>query len=391
MSREFNVQDQGAGDVATVPDSTQAFEKAGQLAYAAGGGEVVAPAVPNGYALRRLLSGAYAQKGGGIRLRPRVSLRGDGTKLLLRDNCDFITIASPRNQSAAVLTITADVHYGDRTVAVDVTRPVGTRVFLRCGMSGFETAEPRHFGFAAIVAIPDATHVTLDRPILADLTVATTGASNRALVVLDEVVEGIKIEGFDLINDMQGGANAESGVSLTMGRHIEVDRLSGINPGAGLLSGQFCDEISASHIDCRGSARQNGQLSKGRVVGFAESTNAEIDGVSGENFEGAFMFNEFFCENVQFRNVKIANTFIGRDNAHTALLFNQASAMSIDGLELTGDASYLCGDGGVGATWGLPATCQFRNVSARVKGAFIWPSTAKVDGYLRVSTSDRWN
>ncbi len=314
---------------------------------AAGGGTVRVMREDGPWSIGRRVVGQ--QKEGGILIEdPNVTLYSDGAVLNLTSNCDFIRI---RSTFGAQVTITADTLISDTTLEVtsSATFTVGQRVFLRLGQAAYDAAEPDFWLHAKVSAVPDGTHITLDRPVGYALSVAATPTvSQRSAAPVTKMAENIRIAGtWNLVNPMTGGANAESGISIQHGRNITIDSVSGTDPGAGVVIAQFVDNLTIGTVICPQSSKQNGQASKGRVLGIAECRGVSIGIIEADAFQGPALAIEARCEGVSIKQLILRNTHTGRDNAGSALISGLGNSRpQIDSLHMTGNGSYVYDTGG---------------------------------------------
>ena len=327
-----------------VTDDTQAINQAIQDCFNAGGGVVYFPNAT--YVIKRRIAGDHSQ--GGILLKSGVSLLGDNATLLLRDNCAFIKSEFPTTTTEA--TITADVTYGATTVTVDTTTGfnVDDEVHLRIGDNAWDVNETRYTLFAKIKSIPSETSIELDRPILEDMTVANTDVKNRKITKLNNVIRNTFIHGFKLINDINNGGVAESGIDLRYTQNMSVSNIEGEHVGAGLLIVAYSTELHAKNLRVTKCIKQNGHTAKGRVVNIWNSANCLFENVRGEDFETAFLMAESYNRNIKFRNVHIVNNNISRVNSKTDMFaVLQGSEVHFEDITIQGNGGFpLVGQGG---------------------------------------------
>jgi hypothetical protein len=336
----FNVHDFGAlGDGVT--NDTLAINLAIEAAYLNGGGTVVFE--PKSYVIKRRVSTSQA---GSILVKNGVSLQGNNTTLLLRDNCGFVSISSVLG---ATTTITNDVVLGSTTLNVSDSSifSIGNNVSIRCGNNAWDANETSYYLQAKVIGINSKIVIVIDRPINTAMAISATAIKNRSVTVINELLENISISGFNLINDLSAGTNAESGIDLGHARNIQINNITAENPGAGVILCRYSDTVSINNINCKKSVAQNGQGSKGRVFNLWNSVNVHVDSVVAENFEGNFAFIESYNKSTRFTNIHITNNSFIRKNSTLALFFvGQSSETNIDNLTIDGNFCMLSDAGG---------------------------------------------
>jgi hypothetical protein len=290
-----------------------------------------------------------------IKARPKVSLRGSGSRLTLITGNASLVGTTDDPWSDTIAHITEDVTEGDKVFAVDDTAGfvVGRKVLFRGADSPLDMVESLTNIIASVVAIGAGT-IELDRPAPRSFVAAdVVGEDNGQIIQLDDPVDDITIDGFDLVGDVDGGANAEFGIYLKFGERLKVRDVSGINVGAGLVGLHTCTAtISNTRLD--GCVAQDGQASKGRMftvlscsIGDGDAVPVVIDGVEASGFEKYILFAEF-GSTVLARNIHSTNNFVGRDNEHTAIFFaGENTIVDVDTLVLDGNASFLWDNGDV--------------------------------------------
>lgn len=340
----INVQDHGAKGDGTTLDET-AINAAINAVSAAGGGTVRIPATAAGYAITR--SSAGDQASGCIVAKPNVKIIGNNTKLILKGNTTFFKCSST---TGTAITVTADTDLDDTTleIASSATLTVGMDVLVRLGQAAYDAAEPDWWLFAKVSAIPDATHVTLDRPVCKVMSVAATPTvGQRAVVPITLFMENVEIDGFNLVNDMTGGANAEEGIYAQVGRHFKFDNITGENTGAGIITLQYVDHVEVPSVTVRSCAKQGGQASKGRGIAAAESRNVRFGNVYLKDCEGSFVLFEGRSESVTVDNLRIENGYVGRNNAAVELITHLGNCrIEYGDIWASGAASYFYDTGG---------------------------------------------
>jgi hypothetical protein len=319
------------------------------IAYAQslGGGTVSVLAKDGPWSITRSIS--TDQKKGGIHVTgPNVTLFSDGAQLTLAGNCDFVRASSALG---AQVTITADTLPADTqlTVVDSSSFAVGADVFVRLGQAVYDAGEPDFWLFAKVAVVNDATHITLDRPVGYAMSVAATPtASQRSVAPFISLVENFRMAGtWDFYNPKVGQANAEGGVRLDHVKGFSFDVLRGTDPGAGVLNCHFVDGITGQAVKSPQSLRQNGQLSKGRVLSVSEVRGMNIGVVEAENFEGTPIVAESRVEAARIGVITLRNNNPARSTSTEPLISTLGRAhLDVGGLQVTGKGSLMRADGG---------------------------------------------
>jgi hypothetical protein len=291
---------------------------------------------------------------GGIYIdKSNVTLEFDDTTLNLTANSDFIKIRGAGNTPVV---ITADVAATDTTFTVgdSSTFTVGQDVFCRLGASAYDVNEPAYWIYAKVTAVPDATHVTIDRPAGQTLTVAgVTNTTLKSLTVLTTFPQNVHIAGTVILNNpMTGGANAEAGIYAQIAKNVQVDRVIATNPGAGAVLFQYVDQGLIGTIKCLASAAQGGQASKGRVINLAECRSVNVGVIEAENFESIPIWTEARTEGCSIGKVNLNNTHATRSTSATALIATIGQAtLRIETVIVMGKPSYFHDVGGTAGNY----------------------------------------
>jgi hypothetical protein len=331
----YNVKAYGAkGDGTT--DDTAAINLAVTAAYNAGGGTVVFS--PGAYVLKRRIVGQ--QQIGGIWLLSGVNFEGNGAKLLLRDNTEFF-MGTGLGSSPISSVVTTDITASTTqvTVANGTLFAAGNTVFYRLGQDSGDSAESTYFGFAKIASI-SGNILTFDRTINPNLTVsAVSNSANRSIYLISNPLENIHIDNFFFYNDIPNGGNAESGVSVTYAQGVTISNIRAKDPGAGVVTTQYADNINIENINVDSSIAQNGQASKGRAFDFAESTNVHVENVAAANLQGVFDFNEFYSRNITIHNLDLVNT-LPESSSSNIFAVNQDSSVDVENMKISGNGNF---------------------------------------------------
>jgi hypothetical protein len=330
---------------ATVNTATGAAAIA--AAAAAGGGRVFVPRDPQGRRFKMTRTDVADQKKGCFHLLPGVQLDSDGASIELSGNCAFITARSTFGAST-VITADTTATTTSLTVTSSAGFAIGDTVFIRIGQASYDAAEPDHWLYALVTDIPDGTHITLDQPVGYALTVASVADTNqRNISKVAGLLDNLRIGDFDFYAPAYPAANAEAGVQVQWARNLKIGRLSGYNVGAGIIVGQFIDDIVIEDLAVHQSEASNGQTSKGRGINIGECRNIRIGNALLEKCERTFVLAENRTENFRIENLYVKNTWPGRSTTSMAVLFTlQKAAISIGTFRIDGNPSYIHDQGG---------------------------------------------
>jgi hypothetical protein len=289
-------------------------------AVALGGRVLVQPGFPGGRSTLTRKTAGVGFRAGGIELLPGVSIDGQGTQLLLADNCTFIWGSGTLSTSPAALT--GSVASGDVTLNVDstATLTVGGWVWITMGLSPYDATSVDYWLLAKVLSKTSLT-VTIDRPVSYNYTYNATDAYRHVTAAVPLV--GSTVANFDLVNPKTGSANAESGVSFYVASNCHVENITGTDCGAGVVTTGRCESISARNIRALSATTQPaGNFAKGRVISISTTRGVSIENLYGENFENSYISAENRCTGISIRDVTVANTFPTRDNTTANPFFN---------------------------------------------------------------------
>jgi hypothetical protein len=251
----INVLDHGVvGDGVT--DDTDAINALGSSVSAGGGGTLHFPR--GTYVITR---GTPNVQAAGIIIYSNVEYHFDNATLVLKNNC---TILSASSVLGTGVVITADTTAATDTFTVTSSAgfTVGQPVFIKLGQAAYDAGEPDHWLWANVLAIPDSTHVQIDRPCGYTMTVASvSNTTHKTIFPFTRICENWAIIGsVDLVNPMTGSANAENGLRVVLTRNGHVEKISGA-PG---MPTTGCVPTRPGSSDCsskrRGVALRLGSL-----------------------------------------------------------------------------------------------------------------------------------
>lgn len=320
------------------------------IAYVAGhgGGRVFVGRADGPWLIGRNVS-TDLNMGGILINSSNITLESDGAVLNLTNTNDFIMI---RGEVGTAITITADTLITDTVISVADSSgfTVGMKVFLRLGQAAYDAAEPDFWLWAKITAVPDATHVTLDKPVGYALSVAATPTVNqRCIAPITVLTENTAILGtWNLVNPMTGSANAEHGITHYMTRNSRIGNIIATNPGVAAVGGHIFEGLTVDSIRVTQTLAQGGHTAKGRAVSYSEGRNIHIRTLDVEDFQRAAIVAEARTENFTIDNVILRNINTTRASGSAVglvtLLGNAKAA--IGDLHVTGFGSFVYDDVG---------------------------------------------
>lgn len=337
----YDVRDFGTYDsAATATVNTATAKQAIVEAYNAGGGTVVVPRAPAAAYYQMGRSEAAVQTKGCFHLLPGVSLVSNGARIQLNSangapvNCAFVTASSVLSTTAAT-TVTADttVATTNLTVTSSANFAAGNDVYVRLGQAAYDAAEPEYWFFATVSAIPDATHITLDRPCGYAMSVAaTTDVLQRKITRIDQWYENAFIGDFEfLATTSNPSAIAEFGVSLLYSRNVKIGRITATNPGASIVGGQWTENVDIDVLSVKNSDAMS-STAHGRGFWVAECRNWHIGTAALKDCQDWFVVAESGAKNITIDDLIIDNAYNGvRTNAGiiTTLYKSQVSIGSL--------------------------------------------------------------
>lgn len=248
---------------------------------------------------------AGSQKG--VLLRPNIRIVGIGNTLTMTDNCAFFSTDFGLDSLGAEINAPLDSSMTNIQVVSSAGFAVGDTVYGRFGTAAYDAFEPAVFGWFIVTAVPNSTHITLNRPCGANM--AYAGSSlNRRLIRVHNLVTNASIEGFNLVSPQSGGAIAEAGIYLQGGWNIKLKDIKATNPGAGLLVAQFCENTLLQNFHMKQNVNA-GNASFGRGISIQESPGTVIRDGTLEGYESAAFICEADNPGLLIENVRINNTY----------------------------------------------------------------------------------
>jgi len=213
---------------------------------------------------------AGSQKG--VRLRSNIIIEGAGQRLTLINNCSWFSSDFGTDSLGFEIIGNLDRNMTNIRVVSSAGAHVGDTVYGRFGTAPYDAGEPFVFGWFIIAAVPDAAHITLNKPCGANMAVSGTVSKNRRLILVHNLVYNATIKNLELYSNH---TYAEAGISIQGGFNITVDAIHATNPGAGLAGFQFCEGcvLKNSVLD---SCANQGNANWGRGVTINECVNCQI-------------------------------------------------------------------------------------------------------------------
>lgn len=341
----INVLNFGAvGDGVT--DDQPVIQACINAAAAPGGTSAVyVPPTENGYYLDTLaISGNNL--GGLLNVPAGVKLLGNWTKLRFGNKATPFIVARTPELVANTATIVSDLVATDTNINVDDSSlfTIGDVVLVKLAQSTFDVAEPKWWLYAKVSAVPDGSHVTIDRPVCYPLSVAATPtASQRAVTRLDNFVQDFQIGPFDLIAT-PGLGNCQGGVVVACARGGIVD-VTGEETYPGMFGTQYAEHIEVGMISARRISKR-GVGYQGRGIALAESRSITFHNAYFKDCEGPFVWLEEGCRSIKFGTLHVENGYPGRV-AGTAILDHYGNVEArYDSIFLTGNYVNLYDTGG---------------------------------------------
>ncbi|MDP3906642.1 hypothetical protein [Novosphingobium sp.] len=182
-------------------------------------------------------------------------------------------VYSPQYASPIIdIPLIADVVPGDTSVRVSASDAaqlqVGDLVLWQLGELPYDTPETLVWDYARVTSVA-GEWVGLDKPIPEALILANVTGPNKRLRKLARLENCV-------IRDVtfNGPTVAESGVSISFGKRITIERVGGRNIGAGVVIGRYCDGFTA--IDCWQDGTDLIQPSYGPAFNFSESRDVTL-------------------------------------------------------------------------------------------------------------------
>ena len=179
---------------------------------------------------------AGSQKG--VRLRSNIIIEGVGQRLTLINNCSWFSTDFGIDSLGFEIIGNLERSMTNIQVVSSAGARVGDTVYGRFGTAPYDAGEPLVFGWFIVTAVPDAAHITINKPCGAAMQVAGTASKNRRLIRVRHAVSNAVVKNLEFYSN---GRFAEAGVYIQGGFNITVENIRATNPGTGLANFQFCE------------------------------------------------------------------------------------------------------------------------------------------------------
>lgn len=288
----------------------------------------------------------------GLPLAKGVSIDGNGANIYLSGNCDFFFLGRRRDWDDATnlsfYGVTPGVDYAQIVSDVASTSSsftvangdeaafsAGDAVYVRLGQASYDSAEPDYFYYAKVVGTSPGL-VQLDRPSGYAMSVAaTSNPRQRRIIKVTDIPENQRIENLRLIGASSGAGNAEFGIHFRYAKNIDMRNISGSDVGAGLIGGQFGENISIDNVSIE-QCSDRSQASKGRMFSFAECKGVTVNNYRAEKFDNVLAFIEGASEKIRFTNGVVVNNAPAHTSSEAIFYLAGGKDLLVDGLKLEG-------------------------------------------------------
>ena len=164
--------------------------------------------------------------------------------------------------------VTAGSREGQLQAGLGAQLTVGDWVMWQLGEFPYDPAETPNWDFARVEAVTGDL-VRLDKPVPLTFSPASVAGANKRLrklrILRDHVIRDLTLSGTDV----------EDGISLYAAQRVTIERVGGVNVGAGTVVAQYCDGLTIN--DCWQDGWWTGQTSFGAAFAFAETRNCLLN------------------------------------------------------------------------------------------------------------------
>jgi hypothetical protein len=261
----------------------------------------------------KIISISLSPTGSGYTSAPTISISGGG--------------GSGATATAAFYPIAASVSAGANTLdlAYVTGLSVGDPIFCRIGQNAYDGNEPRLTCLATVTAISGNT-ITLDRAFTEAISISGASLNNSCVFKITNMWWNGYVRNLTFRN--ASGNQAEEGINLVGCKNIRISGITNYDHvGAGLVAGQFSENIFGNSLTCYSNPNPSAQGSFGRLFGFSNCTNVQMSDFYGANLAGsALFFIESYCRNIQFTNFQIDDLLPKSGNPGFAFVVQEAEA-----------------------------------------------------------------
>jgi hypothetical protein len=218
-------------------------------------------------------SGGSGGESYAILLQPNVNIDFNFSTIQCDDSCCFFHNVLNVLYSSSIV---SDTRQGDYTVIVEDASGfnIGDDIYVIYGENPTDTHEPGDFFFANIVDITDnILKINVQLPF--NVEVLTLQNKNNNKICKYEKkgkLNNIRYKNAKLLG---GYPNTEAGFYLMYAEDIFFDNITSEECGAGIIIGQFCNNISLNDIFIEKNVGYT-QKSKGRGISFSSSHNIKV-------------------------------------------------------------------------------------------------------------------
>lgn len=280
--------------------------------------------------------------------------------------------------STATATINANTTVGQTTFPVDSFTWInsGDLVAQRITQNGSDPAETRQ-GVIATLTVNSSTSVTTNRASQWAMNTGTSQDFNRRFTKILNLPTDVTISGIEF----QGDASTRHAIGVQWAARLTVEKCIGDNVGSGLVNAQWVQgatKIDRCYVRRCGSF---GNTSKGRALSLSNMDSVEVIDCRFDNCEGAELYIESYCQNVQIKNLHLVNNLASRSQPYS-IFWGYDCGGSVENLQVEGSGSSLASTISYGTGPGL---VYLRNVTMYMPLSAVRAlPLATCSGYLRV-------
>lgn len=295
-----------------------------------------------------------------------VSMYGEPGRTIFRQTgtaSNIIEILADFSTTAVATIVDANIPALTKTFTVDDTTgggaagagfTTGDLVAQRITQNASDVQEARQ-AVTATVTVNSSTSLTTNRANPWPLVLGATVAASRRFTKITNLPSDITIHGIEF----QGDASTRHAIGLQWAARVTVSKCIGDNVGSGLVNAQFA-QGDTRIIDCY--IRKCGAFantSKGRGISVSNMDSILIENCRFDDCEGAEIYLESYCQNVQIKNVHIVNNLASRSQPYS-IFWGWDVGGSIENILWEGSGTTLASN----ITYGTgPGIAQIRNAT----------------------------